>query len=251
MLLSIAEYDITVNYLPGIRNIIADYGTRQIDISEWDKPSYDDPEGIHELLAFETNQVRDSHFFHKSNISERDLQIIQKLKLDSYQTNKCLMVMFRSTNYVWLSQHSKGAFCWKIHSHLHSGATKILQQLREQNICWSTVCAIYEQFCSEFQEPIYVLCDCVIGPEFNLIPTQKVSNPSYHPQANSIVERFHLELGKQSRIHNITPDKAVHVLNSSDSKLQMSVYLNNEFHHANMCVMVFRYNDLTSVETCK
>ena len=322
MLLSIAEYDITVNYLPGIRNIIADYGTRQIDISEWDKPSYDDPEGIHELLAFETNQVSDSHFFHKSNISERDLQIIQKLKLDSYQTNQCLMVTFRSANYIWLPQHSKRAFFWKIHSHLHSGATKILQQLRKQNIYWSnaaneieillsqcicavkkdtvpkpyserrpitaahplhilsidlytfdgidyftaicifskfawvrkikngqasTVCAIYEQFCSEFQEPIYVSCDN--GPEFNLIPTQKVSNPSYHPQANSIVERFHLELGKQSRIHNITPDKAVHVLNSSDSKLQMSVYLNNEFHHVNMCVMeyttrVFRYNDL-------
>jgi hypothetical protein len=111
----------------------------------------------------------------------------------------------------------------------------------------STVCAMYDQFCSEFQEPIYVSCDN--GPEFNLIPTQKVSNPSYHPQANSIVERFHLELGKQSRIHNITPDKAVHVLNSSDSKLQMSVYLNNEFHHVNMCIMeyttrVFRYNDL-------
>jgi hypothetical protein len=53
MLLSMAEYDFEPKFQPGVRNILADYGTRQIDVSEWDKPAEDDPEGIHELLVLE------------------------------------------------------------------------------------------------------------------------------------------------------------------------------------------------------
>ena len=45
MLLSTTEYTFKILYLPGIKNILADFGTRYIDISEWDKPRENDPEG--------------------------------------------------------------------------------------------------------------------------------------------------------------------------------------------------------------
>jgi hypothetical protein len=63
MLLSAAEYDFELQYLPGVRNIIADYGTRQIDLSEWDKPREDDPEGLHDLMIFTGGDPVDLFFF--------------------------------------------------------------------------------------------------------------------------------------------------------------------------------------------
>jgi hypothetical protein len=50
MLLSISEYTFQLQYLPESRNIIADFGTRHLDISEWDKITEDDREGLHELF---------------------------------------------------------------------------------------------------------------------------------------------------------------------------------------------------------
>ena len=54
MLLSTMEYSFSIEYIPGVRNILADFGTRNIDTSEWDKPHIDDLEGLHELFSFES-----------------------------------------------------------------------------------------------------------------------------------------------------------------------------------------------------
>ena len=47
MLLATTEYSFSIEYIPGIRNIFADFGTRFLDISEWDKPQPEDNEGLH------------------------------------------------------------------------------------------------------------------------------------------------------------------------------------------------------------
>ena len=38
MLISTLEYSYSMNYLPGKKNILADYGTRQIPVTDWDPP---------------------------------------------------------------------------------------------------------------------------------------------------------------------------------------------------------------------
>ena len=52
MLLSTTEYTFKILYLPGFKNILADFGTHYISISEWDEPQSDDQEGLHELFCF-------------------------------------------------------------------------------------------------------------------------------------------------------------------------------------------------------
>ena len=55
MLLSTTEYTFKILYLPGVKNILADFGTRYISISEWDEPQSDDQEGLHELFCFDSH----------------------------------------------------------------------------------------------------------------------------------------------------------------------------------------------------
>ena len=48
MLLSISEYTFQLSYLPGSRNIIADFGTRNLETTEWDKET--EPNCLHDLF---------------------------------------------------------------------------------------------------------------------------------------------------------------------------------------------------------
>ena len=133
MLLSMAEYDFEVEHQPGIRNILADYGTRQIDVSEWDKPPEDDPEGIHELLVFEE---MGANFFSISFITEEDTQQMDKLSLERWEYKGVMVVNYKKRPYIWLPISSKRAFFWEIHTTKHLGCSKILHILKEDGIFW-------------------------------------------------------------------------------------------------------------------
>jgi hypothetical protein len=109
----------------------------------------------------------------------------------------------------------------------------------------ATVLKTYKEFCASFGKPSLISCDN--GTEFNLIDTTRISNPSYHPQANGVVERFHLELAKQSRIHNVFPDQAVHFINSDQSCELMSTHRLNDalvFCVFQYATREFQYNDM-------
>ena len=49
MLISTSEYSYSMSYLPGKKNILADYGTRQIPQIDWEPP-LDDPLELNPFL---------------------------------------------------------------------------------------------------------------------------------------------------------------------------------------------------------
>jgi hypothetical protein len=111
----------------------------------------------------------------------------------------------------------------------------------------TTVLKAYQEYLSKFAEPSWVSCDN--GTEFNLISTQKTCHSSEHPQSNGIIERYHLELGKLSRIFESTPDVVYDKLNSEQVKLQFFSHLSMLHHSPVHCVMNystrrFHYNEL-------
>ena len=76
MLLSTSEYTFSIKYLPGTRNVIADYGTRNLDENEWDKGKENDEEGLHELFQCSVMQQQPTEelqeYLNKSFKTETD-----------------------------------------------------------------------------------------------------------------------------------------------------------------------------------
>ena len=110
-----------------------------------------------------------------------------------------------------------------------------------------TVLAVYLEFCHKYAEPNLISCDN--GGEFNMIETEKTNHPSEHPAANGIIERFHQELGKLSRIFNLPPDEVYQKLNSSAAEMHFNSFLKAKYHDHVNCVInyqtrKFHHNDL-------
>ena len=81
---------------------------------------------------------------------------------------------------------------------------------------------------------------CDNGPEFNYIEGDKILSPSDHPQANSILERFHRELAKMCRIHNCSPVQAVKYLRSLQSKVMLFSELKIRFSEQSMSIIDYK-----------
>ena len=96
----------------------------------------------------------------------------------------------------------------------------------------------YESWISTFNKPTHILCDN--GGEFEGIQSDKLTTPSNHPQANSILERFHKELAVMCRVHNCTPDVAVKFLRSHQSKLVFFSALKIKFSDSTACPLVHK-----------
>lgn len=67
MVLSTAEFCFIIEYYPGVKNVLADFGSRLIDDSEWDEPEDDDPLELNELFNFEA--LTDFSFFNFQDFS--------------------------------------------------------------------------------------------------------------------------------------------------------------------------------------
>ena len=98
--------------------------------------------------------------------------------------------------------------------------------------------AAYEHFVELFAIPEMVICDG--GPEFNTITGYKNVSPANHPQANSVLERMHLELAKMCRIHDCPPPRAVSFLRTKRSKILFFSALKDRFNEPEICAFNYK-----------
>ena len=82
-----------------MKNVIADFGSRFIDPSEWDKPSEDDPLEINELYNFEA--LIEFPTFNIADFSTLEDEKIQRLAPNSHKVeNEQLSIMVRGIWYI-------------------------------------------------------------------------------------------------------------------------------------------------------
>jgi hypothetical protein len=150
LLLATMEYSFDVNYLPGVRNVIADYGSRYIDHSEWDKPQPGDADGIHELFAFTMDGNVDiyQHILVKE-ISEADLHQLQLVKLSCEFKNNLITVQIKNRAKYYVPIDKRRTLFWLLHKDLHEGSTKLLEALRTANLYWPLMQSDIEKFLSQ------------------------------------------------------------------------------------------------------
>jgi hypothetical protein len=298
MILSLMEYSFSPIYLPGVKNVLADFGTRYIDHEEWDTDTQSYPDNFDELMAFSTNLPPQLSELLQSELSEEHKQELRDGKFDFNIKEGYIIVIVQGEDRIWVPSENRRPVFWFFHKNLHQGTILLSADMRLHKLFWpkmaedidkyisQCVCAVkknhkphkyseikhivashpmqivaidlyfyanqlyftaiciytrfawvrkvqdkqartilkvYNEFCNELTTPEMLSCDN--GGEFNLIETYKIPHPSEHPEANAVVERFHKELGKLSRILNQNPNEVVNRLNTEKAKLLMNQHL--------------------------
>jgi hypothetical protein len=85
---------------------------------------------------------------------------------------------------------------------------------------WMKFKSLFEAFWNSLDDLVKLRFKILLtdnGSEFQFeqmfIPElKKMKSSVYHPQGNSFIERKHLEISKQSRIHEVFPDEGILLL---------------------------------------
>ena len=140
-----------------IKNILADFGTRYIDISEWDKPRENDQEGLHKLFYFNSEASIPSpihSILANLSISDEDRQQLQSID-SSYSIDQTpILVNVRNKQKFYVPITACRPLFWLLHKDLQPGATIILKQLQSLSLYWPHMSLMIEQFLSQ--------CNCTV-----------------------------------------------------------------------------------------
>ena len=150
MLLATTEYSFSIEYIPGIRNILADFGTRFLDISEWDKPQPEDNEGLHELFTFDTQvstQILD--LIYVSQIPDEDLQQLKSTRRKFQHSDGIITIEAHPHSLLYVPINSRRALFWHLHKDLHHGSFKLIQILSDLKLFWPRMSASVDIFLSQ------------------------------------------------------------------------------------------------------
>jgi hypothetical protein len=96
--------------------MLADFGTRFLDISEWDKPQQEDNEGLHELFTFDTQISKKMlDLIYVSQIPDEDLQQL-KLTRHKFQHSKGIVpIEAHPRSLLYVPIHSCRVLFWLLH----------------------------------------------------------------------------------------------------------------------------------------
>ena len=135
MVLSTAEFCFNLEYYPGVRNILADFGTRFIDLSEWDEPEAEDPLELNEFYNFEA--LTELPSFSAKDLSASEMDKVNKLGDESNRmSGDFLEVLINDIWYILVPEICWRAMFWHYHYPRHMGVTKMIELLKSAGYWW-------------------------------------------------------------------------------------------------------------------
>ena len=178
MLLSTIQYSFSIEYIPGVRNTLADFGTRNIDTSEWDKPHVDDLEGLHELFSFESKvPIPILNFLKTFSLHPEDIYQLETAKIQYSYLNHLVTVQVRNQQMFYVPIQCRRPLFWYMHKELHHGAAKLLQSLQDLGLFWPHRSASINNFLSQ--------CICA---------TKKNKAPHHYSEVKHITASYTLHI---------------------------------------------------------
>ena len=119
MLVSTLEYSYNLTYLPGKKNILADYGTRQIPESDWEPlDADDDPLKLYPFLDCSVTSAEvkfpdiQKHFYTSIDFEEQN-----RLNLHTIENSSNYSILINEDNRIYVPTDLRRACFWAAHFH--------------------------------------------------------------------------------------------------------------------------------------
>ena len=109
--------------------MLADFGSRLIDDSEWDEPEDIDPLELNELFNFEA--LTDFPVFNFQEFSPDENEKIQKFAAEAHKVvGEQVQLLVRGIWYILVPQVAWRAVFWHFHFPRHMGVTKMVEMIK-------------------------------------------------------------------------------------------------------------------------
>ena len=149
MLISTLEYSYSMNYLPGKKNILADYGTRQIPVTDWDPPVNDPLELCPFLECTVSSATVKFPDIVKHSYTSFDFEEMNKFNVQPIENPTNYTVQVNGEHKIFVPDDLRRACFWAAHFPLHHGLVYTAQVLRGKNLYWPLLENSISQFLSQ------------------------------------------------------------------------------------------------------
>ena len=114
MALATTEFSFEIEYLPGKRNVLADYGTRHIPDEDWPVIE-EDPLELNSLFPFNNFTTVDFPVFEKRFYAQQDFEEFEKLSISTLERENHLATQIRGEERILVPLVLRRAVFWAAH----------------------------------------------------------------------------------------------------------------------------------------
>ena len=149
MLISTLEYSYSMNYLPGKKNILADYGTRQIPVTDWDPPVNDPLELCPFLECTVSSATVKFPDIVKHSDTSFDFEEMNKFNVKPIENPTNYTIQVNGEHNFFVPDDLWRACFWAAYFPLHHGLVNTAQVLCGKNLYWPLLENSILQFLSQ------------------------------------------------------------------------------------------------------
>ena len=148
MALATTEFSFEVEYFPGKRNVLADYGTRHIPDTDWPVDEQD-PLELDSLFPFNAFTNVSFPIIEKHLYSSVDFEEFNRSNLVITEKNQQFTTVIHGVERVLVPTALRRSVFWAAHFPMHFGLSKILQTLKQHSLFWPQMNKQIAEFLSQ------------------------------------------------------------------------------------------------------
>jgi len=154
MVLAIIEYDFVIEYYPGVKNVLADFGTRQLDPDEWE----DDDFELEDLfVSFPFDVVTNLPKISMTDYAKEDFEEMERYKLKNEEKDGVIMVHHLGEWLTFVPTKLRRAVFWVCHFPRHEGVTYMVDKIKQMKLYFPDMSNTILDFLSQ--------CSCILAKE--------------------------------------------------------------------------------------
>ena len=136
MILATTEFSFDLEYIPGKKNVIADYGTRHIPDTDWPVQP-DDPLELNSLFPF-NNSFASIKFpnIQRHIYSLQDYEEWEKFQLKTIDNANHFSILVKNKEKILVPYSIRRSIFWAAHFPAHQGMSKLVEILKERHLYW-------------------------------------------------------------------------------------------------------------------